>query len=87
MEKLSEETSVLNLSMYIAWTIGYWIDKPLLCTISLAGIAISMLLSLKIVFATIKEKDKEEKIKGVKRLVNRSVFYICFIAMYFITLK
>ena len=87
MEKLLEETSVLNMSMYIAWIIGYWIDKPLLCTISLAGISISMLLSLKIVFATIKEKDKEEKIKGVKRLVNRSVFYFCFVTMYFITLK
>ena len=87
MEKLLEETSVLNMSMYIAWIIGYWIDKPLLCTISLAGIAISMHLSLKIVFATIKEKDKEEKIKGVKRLVNRSVFYFCFVTMNFITLK
>ena len=73
MEKLLEETSVLNMSMYIAWIIGYWIDKPLLCTISLAGIAISMLLSLRIVFATFKEKDKEQKIKGVKPTYQRGV--------------
>lgn len=85
IEKLLEELSILNVSMFIVWNIGSWTGKPILEWISLVGICVSIIGVLAVLYK-IKKASDEKCESYYKRVINQLVFDVFFVLAFFFTL-
>lgn len=84
IERILDELAILNMSCFIVWHIGAWTEKHVLEYAAAAVVGLSFLICMFTLIIIVRIKDTKQKIKFVKRVINQSVFDVCFVAMCFI---
>ncbi len=84
IENVLDELAILNVSMFIVWNIGFWIDKPILGWVSLLGVCVSI-MGVLTVLSKIKKVDEKQRESYYKRVINQLVFDAFFVLAFFLT--
>ena len=85
LENKLDILALLNSICFITLHIGWWSGKAIFTDISGAGVAMSFLLCMLLLFHIRKRAVPSLKKKLYRRIVNQSIFCLSFIILYILS--